>query len=83
MKTDLNEVTVKQRIPMLLTPPAFPVKGRGCKRIDFGLAEDWMFKLPDSPHIALVSVREAINCFGKLGTPKHFMVSPEFAVLFE
>lgn len=80
--TEINEATFKQRIPMLTTAPAAPVSGRGNIRIDLGLAPDWAFRLKSGPHYALVSKREQVNRFGKLGTPKHLMVSPEFFALF-
>jgi hypothetical protein len=80
--TQINEVTMRQRLQMLTTPPPAPVKGRGAERIDLGLAEEWAFVLPPSEHYALVSVRQPINRFGKLGTPKHLMVSPQLFNLF-
>ena len=81
-QTEINETTFKQRLPMLTTPPAKPVKGRGFQRVDLGLAPEWAFNLRASPHYELVSVREQINRFGKLGTPKHLMVSEELFALF-
>lgn len=67
---------------MLPAAPSKPVSGRGFNRIDIGIADEWMFKLPESAHFKLVSVRESINSFGRLGCPKHMMVSPEFFALF-
>jgi len=83
-KTEVNLITIKQRMAMLPNPPANPVKGRGAVRhcltneaeiVDFLLYSR-------NPHVACVSVREPINRFGKLGTPKYVFCSPEMFALF-
>ena len=83
-KTEVNIITITQRLPMLTSAPAAPVKGRGAVRHCIsGDPEviDYMIE-KSSPHFACVSVREAVNCFGRLGTPKYLFCSPEMMALF-
>lgn len=84
MKTEINLVTVKQRLQMLSNPPSAPVMGRGNVRVE--LTDDTeivdFLTLNKNPHVAVVSVRKPINRFGKIGYPKTVFVSPEFAALF-
>jgi hypothetical protein len=83
-KTEVSLVTIRQRIKMLSAPPKSPVKGRNSVRhcltgdkdcVDYILSQN-------SPHFTAVSVREAVNRFGRLGTPKYVFCSPEMFELF-
>lgn len=83
--TQINLTTFKQRLSMLGNPPASPVKGRGFVRellTDESEIVDFAISL-NSPHIAVISERKAINRFGKIGYPKSVFVSPEFFALFQ
>ena len=83
-KTEVNITTIKQRLSMLPTPPAAPVTGRGfvrhCLTADAECVD--LILSIRNPHFAAVSVREAVNRFGKLGTPKYVFCSPEAFALF-
>jgi hypothetical protein len=82
--TPINLVTIKQRLPMLSAAPAAPIKGRGFSRVELTADSECVdFVLRnETAHVAAVSVREAVNRFGKLGTPKNVFCSPEFFALF-
>ena len=83
-KTDVTLATVKQRLKMLPTPPAAPVRGRGavrhCLSGDSQIVDYMLNRCGD--HFACISVREPINRFGRLGTPKYLFCSPEMFALF-
>ena len=84
--TDINITTIKQRVEMLNSKPIKPVSGRGHERVELtndSEVIDWVLACNPSPHLAAVSVREPINRFGKLGTPKKVFCSPEFYDLFK
>lgn len=82
--TEINATTIKQRLNMLTNPPAAPVMGRGNARVELTSDETIVNELiyRKHPHIAVVSVRQAINRFGKIGYPKVVFCSPEFMALF-
>jgi hypothetical protein len=84
MKTEINLATVLQRINMLTTPPIAPVIGRGFKRVELTDSQEVIdaVQFKKCPHIAVVSVRKAVNGFGKIGYPKSVFCYPEFAALF-
>jgi len=83
-KTEVTATTIRQRLTMLQTPPAAPVKGRGAVRHCLTGDDECVNVIlaAHSPHFAAVSVREAVNRFGRLGTPKYVFCSPEMFALF-
>jgi hypothetical protein len=83
-QTEINLATFNQRLKMLTAPPAAPVSGRGNVRVELTDAPEIVDAAmrASTPHVAVVSVRKAVNRFGRLGYPKSVFVSPEFAALF-
>ena len=57
-----------------IAPPASPVKGRGHKRVEFNVAEGNAKKffqiLEGSGHAEMISVRQKVNRYGRIGHPK-------------
>ena len=82
--TEISLVTIQQRLNMLPTPPASPVTGPGFERVELSSDRDVVIAMMwlSNPHIVCVSVRQAINKFGKIGYPKIAYCSPEFYALF-
>jgi hypothetical protein len=82
MKTLSNIKLIKNRINKIAAaPPKFPLKGRNNKRVEILLCnvfESFLRKLAPK-HCEIVTKREAINHFGKLGFVGHRYISPELS----
>lgn len=82
MKTNVTAADILNRIAMLPPTPAAPLKGRGNVRveIDLSCAEELdRIERLRCPHVVVVTKREAVNRFGRLGFVPHMYVSPEMS----
>lgn len=81
MKPLANITQVKNRLNKVNgTAPAKPLKGHGFARVECTLPLVFQLLVKHAPlHCAIVSNREPINRFGKLGFVGHQYTSPELA----
>lgn len=81
MKPLTNIAQIKNRITKLnAKTPAKPLKGHGFDRVECTLPLVFQLLTKHAPfHCAVVSNREPINRFGKLGFVGHHYISPELA----
>jgi len=81
MKTLTNITQIKNRLSKVSAKiPAKPLKGHGFARVECTLPLVFQLLTKHAPfHCAVVSSREPINRFGKLGFVGHHYISPELA----
>lgn len=85
MKPLTNITQIKNRIAKVAAAtPAKPLKGHGFNRVECTIPMVFQLLTKHAPfHCAVVSNREPINRFGKLGFVGHNYISPELAAVLK